>query len=212
MSARQRILVLTSCTSRKASGGTGDPVVAEALYTGQQHVRLMRGIHAYRGGGAFASNLPELDLFIVSAGFGVVSGADALPPYDRTFSSMSRVDARAWAKRLGVPSAVARLLSRPYALALLLLGERYLDAASFLAGIEFGGPTFALCGKGGSARLPRHPQLAPVVLDEAVARSFRCGYVGLKGEVAGRLLRAIASGGSLPRSAAEILDHRAGVG
>ena len=41
------ILVLTSCTATKADLPGGGLLAAERLYTGQQHVRLMRGVRAF---------------------------------------------------------------------------------------------------------------------------------------------------------------------
>lgn len=44
---------------------------AEDLYSGQQHVRLMRGIHGYQSANG---NKADVDLWILSAGYGLVPG------------------------------------------------------------------------------------------------------------------------------------------
>ena len=107
-----RILTLTSCTGEKAVDdprhlvledfGRGPQYVAEReneleemlrpageMYTGQQHVRLMRGVAAYRQSTAVRKS--RLDLHILSAGYGII-------PEDRKIAPLracSRRSARA---------------------------------------------------------------------------------------------------------------------
>jgi len=166
----------------------------------------MRGVAAYRAARVKHPHRPGLDLYIVSAGFGVVRGAARLPAYDASFSSMSRSQARALSDELGIEIAVRRLLERSFELALVLLGEPYLDAVRYLADIDFGGHTVVLCGRRASLVLPRHPRLSTVVLDVPAARAFRCGHVGLKGEVAARILECLAEGRAAPGCAQDALN------
>jgi hypothetical protein len=99
--AAPRILIVTSCTGEKsvtqeraltlADFEKGAAHVkkreqelkeqltqAEDLYSGLQHVRLMRGVRAFREAHAPNGSGAMLDLWILSAGYGLVPGD--LPP------------------------------------------------------------------------------------------------------------------------------------
>src|SRR4051812_23803715 len=52
---------------------------AEEMYTGQQHLRLMRGIEALR-----VCSVYHIDLQIVSAGYGLITGDTPVAPYECT--------------------------------------------------------------------------------------------------------------------------------
>ena len=119
-----RILIITSCTGHKSVSheqqltqedfrlgpehvrqrevGLAEVLTpAEELYTGQQHVRLMRGVQALRTSGKET----DIDLWILSAGYGLVPGDRRLVPYDCTFDGMRKRELREWADFLGVPDA-----------------------------------------------------------------------------------------------------------
>jgi hypothetical protein len=96
---------------------------AASMYTGFQHVYLMHGIAALRS--AFGRD--AVDLRILSAGYGLISGDRPICAYDVTFNDMSRTQARTWARQLGAPQAVREAASDAD-LAVFLLGSRYLDA------------------------------------------------------------------------------------
>ncbi len=219
-----RILILTSCTGAKAvtheraltlkDFRRGSEHIArrereladlltpaEDLYTGQQHARLMRGVRALRTArrtdGARAA---VVDLFILSAGYGWVAGKRKLAPYECTFTGMSSTQLRRWADTLAVPAQARRLLARKYELALVLLGGSYLKACRFRDGPAPGGPVFFLCGADSVGRVLIHPRASELVLAKGDARRFRCGFVGLKGEVAARILELLAADpDALPR-------------
>lgn len=203
-----RILVLTSCTGVKAvthprpltqrDFRQGPAHVAERerqlaellrpaeeLYTGQQHARLMRGTHALRKRAA-------VEVFILSAGYGIVSGRQPLAPYECTFTGMSATALRRWAETLGVPQRVRSLLAEPYDLRLVLLGDTYLKACGLGPDLRLAGPTVFLCGTAAARQLPVAPGLRAVPLAPADAARFHCGLVGLKGEVAARWLDWLA--------------------
>jgi len=183
------ILILSACTATKATRGSKLPVLAEELYAGQQHRRLMRGVQSYRVAGEPGG---RLELQILSAGRGVVAADQPLRSYDATFTGMRRAQLRRRAARLGVPKAVSGLLSQRRRLAVLLLGEDYLDAAQLASGIELGAPTLVFTSPRAGARLPSLPGLYPIALDNDDARRLSCGLVALKGELAARLLLRLA--------------------
>ncbi len=85
------VTVLTACTALKSAA---EEAAAEALYRGQHHLRLMRGVGQAREAGI------DVQLWIVSAGYGVVAGHKRLRPYERTFQGMSATDRRSSARAL----------------------------------------------------------------------------------------------------------------
>lgn len=186
MTSGLRITVLTSCTGLKAPVPPGKAVPAEDLYRGQQHIRLMRGVRTLRAAGGL------VDVWIVSAGHGLVHGCHPLAPYDRTFQGRSVSERRALADDLGVSDAVRDLLRKEVDLTLVLLGENYLDACRLGAISYYGSPTLVLAGGSAALSLPSVPARNVVALKLQHTRHFSCGLVGLKGEVAARLLICLA--------------------
>jgi hypothetical protein len=204
-----RVIVLSSCTGLKAASPLlfardftrpmdqlesllakreSAAVPAEELYRGQHHVRLMRGIEEAR----MAPHL-EVELRIVSAGFGLVRGTDKLVPYECTFQGMTRSDILHCAQTSGIPESVREVLAEEYALAVMLLGEDYLHACELSRSLKLGGPTLAFCSQSAALSLPPLVELRAIPLRTSDTRRFACGFVGLKGEVGARLLSFVAA-------------------
>ena len=227
-----KILVITSCTGEKAVDSPDQLTLAdfkqghahvatreaalaalltpaELLYSGMQHQRLMRGVQAAR-----AKVDLVVDLNIVSAGYGLIPGAKLLAPYEATFIGMKKPEARDWAKQLNLAHDVRQLLAHPYDLGLVLLGDDYLEALALDGGVKLGGPTILFCGKASAARLPDLKGLHPVVLANKDATRFSCGMVGIKGELASRVLERLALRPeqlpSFVAANAQVLDQLAG--
>lgn len=206
-----RVLILTSCTGEKAVSTDNQLTLADFqqglahiavceqelkehlrpardLYTGLQHQRLMRGVLTAEK----ASGL-DVDLRVLSAGYGIVAGDRLLAPYETTFATMKTAELRSWAQQLSVPSAFRYLVREPYDLALILLGDDYLAACQIDAGVSFGGPTLLFCGKAAAKKLPALPKLHVTTLGNPDAKRFSCGLVGLKGELAARILEGVSA-------------------
>lgn len=204
-----RILVITSCTGEKSVEHARKLTIAdfkagaqhmatrenelaelmmpaEELYSGEQQVRLMRGVRALRQHGG-----PDIDLWILSAGYGLVPGKRKLAPYEATFQGMKKGELRQWADQLGVPTALREVPGKPYDLGIVLLGDSYLEASKLDADLKLGGPTLLFCGGNMAKRLPKIDGMKVVPLSNAEAKRFSCGLVGLKGELAKRLLEQI---------------------
>ena len=219
-----KILVITSCTGEKAVDSPDRLTLAdfrqghahvdereaalatlltpaEMLYSGMQHQRLMRGVRAARQSPGI-----DVDLHIVSAGYGLVPASRKLAPYEATFIGMKKPEARAWAKSLNLAADARKLLAQPYDLALVLLGDDYLGALSLDGDVELGGPTVLFCGKASAARLPTLKGLQPVVLANRDATRFSCGMVGIKGELASRVLERLVRN---PAELSAITDGKA---
>jgi Queuine tRNA-ribosyltransferase len=213
-----RILTLTSCTGEKAVDdprhlvledfGRGPQYVAERenelgemlrpageMYTGQQHVRLMRGVAAYRQSTPVKNS--RLDLHILSAGYGIISEHRKIAPYEFTFAAMKMRELADWAKALHVPEEFRTLIAKPYDFGLILLGDNYLKACALDAAVKFGGPTMLFCGTGMAKKLPPLANVRVITLSNPEAKRFSCGLVGLKGELAKRLLEKLASEATL---------------
>lgn len=211
-----RVLVVTSCTGEKSvespkalnlsdfQKGTAHVQKREAeiadllrpaeeLYTGQQHVRLMRGVTEFRRAHPTNGNGPTLDIRILSAGYGIVPASQKLAPYEATFHGMGKAELRKWADTLGVPAAFRDAVAGPYDLAVVLLGDDYLEACSLDASVKLGGPTLLFCGKNTLKKLPRLGNLHTVALTNAEAKRFSCGLVALKGEMGSRILSRLAA-------------------
>jgi hypothetical protein len=203
MSDATSILVLSACTATKANEAADRTILAEDLYAGQQHRRLMRGIAAYRGAGQPAG---PLELHIISAGYGVIAAHKPIRTYNATFVGLRQSQLRRRSARLGVPGAVAELLAVRRRLAVILLGDSYLRAAQLSSTAELGAPTLVFTSPGGVRRLPILPGLHPIALSNKDASRFSCGLVALKGELAARLLVAL-----IRRPDASIPFDRAGL-
>lgn len=204
-----RILIITSCTGEKTSspdeqlmladferGGTHlkgrekelkvYALPAGEIYTGQQHVRLMRGIEAVKGTKELA-----VDLHILSAGYGMIPADRVVVPYECTFATMKSKELRQWADKLQVPQGFRETVGQTYDLGLILLGDNYLDACALDAKVAFGGPTVLFCGTGMAKKLPSMANVRMVPISNPEAKRFSCGLVALKGDLAARVLKGV---------------------
>ena len=211
------IQVITSCTSQKACthplaltvddilGGKGAldqrlgdlasvALPAAELYRGQQHRRLMRGVRTIEARAEAGETVPTVDLRVVSAGFGLIRGDHPTPPYDATFAGLAKKKRRALADHLGIPAALAAALAEPADLHLVLLGDHYAEAAC-LTDLEFehvAGPALVVASAKLARDLPSRPDLAVVEISRQDPARFGTNLIGLRGEIAGRLLVALA--------------------
>jgi hypothetical protein len=112
---------------------------------------------------------------------------------------MGKPALRAWADQLEVPAAVRGVLAEPYDFGLVLLGNEYLEACRLGDDIRLGGPTLLICGANMAKTLPRLPRLRLLALSNAEAKRFSCALIGLKGELAARILRRLADGPALAK-------------
>ena len=181
-----KVTVLTSCTGLKVD--TSGPVPAEELYAGQHHRRLMRGVRALRDAGTI------VDVWIVSAAHGIVHGRKPLLPYERTFQGLPAAQRRRIAHELEIPQDAARVLTEATDLAVVALGDDYLDACGLQTNTHPAGPAILLCSSSAALRVPPLGDTRVIPLRAQHTREFQCGFVGLKGEIAGRLLRTLARG------------------
>jgi Family of unknown function (DUF6884) len=172
-----RVIVLTSCTGSKVSF----PEEAERLYTGRHHTALMEGVAAARNAGL------NVEVWIVSAGLGLLSGTEVVEPYDATFSGLGTAAIQRTASELDIPEAVRELLASDYDLALVALGRDYLTAVDLGDDMDFVGHTFVAVSPSASDLVPDAPNVHPVMIDADLAADLG-GQVKAKGEWARRFL------------------------
>lgn len=206
-----RLMVVTSCTGRKAVDPPGKLTQADfsdsgrlrqreralapfltpagRLYTGQQHVQVMRGVERLRrqhGPGSVAVR-------IVSAGYGVVSEDRPLAPYEVTFNDMGRREAREWGRHLGIARDLRHAIEgQP--LVVFLLGARYLDAVEPPVLPMPGQRLVFLASPAGVDELSA-PGVTVVPAGRAEASRYRSGTVALKGRMFDLFARGLAGGG-----------------
>jgi hypothetical protein len=194
-----RVQVITTCTSLKAGAAAASavdslpglgtpanaPITAERLYVGEQHRRLMAGVDELRA-------QREVDVWIVSAKAGLVSGQDLIEEYNDTFTGLPPLELRRRADQLDIPLAFRRVARRTYALTLVLAGNEYFDAARLSEPVEWGGPTIAFVSPSRAAQMPGHRSLRVFAVSQADAKRWSLPLTLLKGELARRLLSGLA--------------------
>ena len=152
----------------------------------------MRGIATLEARAASGADVPEVVLAIASAGFGLVGAKDVVPPYDVTFAGMPKGDLRTWADHLGLPRDVRDALAQPADLHLVLLGDDYAEAARLDQIPTVGGPALWLTSAKLAETLTPPPDVRLVPLSRQTPRAFGTNLIGVRGEIAGRLLVALA--------------------
>jgi hypothetical protein len=228
-----RVLVLTSCTDKKAVE-TDAPLTADdfddpgrlaagearlntlmrsagVMYTGQHHLRAMRGVQAMRTELGTAGVV----VAIISAGYGVVDEGRLIAPYDVTFSGRSTTAIRARGARLGVPVA-ARDVLPDHDVVFQILGSDYLTSLAPPLGPS-GDQRLVVFAKPSEKRIASTSVVIPAGKTET--RRWGAGYLALKGrmlELIGAAVRRDGTqvlerikGDPTPTTVMEILDYEA---
>jgi hypothetical protein len=195
---KSAVRVITTCTSRKVPPiadrrssplrvfDQGDQcLAAEDLYAGEQHRRLMAGVHEQRAHRA-------VEVWVISAGVGLVQGDEKICAYDETFAGASQRQIRDRADVLDIPSSLRRLVAEPCARTFVVAGNHYFDAARLDQSVAWGSPTLALVSHSRALRMPAHPRLQTIAVGQADARQWSLPLTLLKGEIVRRMLVTIA--------------------
>lgn len=201
MEYKLKILVLTSCTGEKKFKPENQLTMAdfekisskefkqrekelsayklpaEEMYTGQQHLRLLRGLKLMTD--ASKGDI-SIDLKILSAGYGLLDDTASIVPYEMTFSGMKAKQLRNWADFLKIPEKVLSAIE-DYELSIFLLGKEYLKAIKFPKTLNTKATLVFLAGKGSETLLPTGPNIKTVFLGNADTRRMGAGLVALKG-------------------------------
>lgn len=181
-----RLQIITSCTGLKVALAGTQRTPAEHLYLGQQHVQLMSGVKAYRA-------TANLDLYIVSAKYGLVSGAFRLPAYDETFSGLGKRAIKEKANSVALPASMESVLSAPADATIVLPGRDYLTASQ-LASMALGDEqrVYFVGGASIGRMLPSGKSVFHALLNASDKTLFRSGEIALKGAVVGQYLKRLA--------------------
>jgi len=99
---------------------------AAEMYTGNQFTQLLVGVERLRRIKGF-----DIDVYIVSAGFGLLSEQDLIPPYECSFSAMKKGEILSRADTLGIQDDFAKLMTQGYDFSYLALGKSYMTAIGF---------------------------------------------------------------------------------
>ena len=164
---------------------------AEDLYTGQQHLRLMDGVRGVRE--SFGAT--NVELFILSAGYGLIGAGLGIVPYGCTFQGMKKGELRSWAEHLKVGEDARRVFQTSADFTLVLLGDPYLRALALDEEVQFASHVLFFASEKARGHIKGHGTFRVVALSNKEAKRFSCGLVGLKGELGKRLLRRVAVGG-----------------
>jgi hypothetical protein len=140
-----RVLVVGSCGKRKLYGFPDQPkcndidgnhdivywkqqfpsmcAPARDMYLGPQNKELVKAVDTLR---TIAD--VEVQLVIISAGFGMLHEEDLVPPYDCSFTTMKIANVRERAIQLQLKEAITQLVETGFDFIYLALGKRYLEA------------------------------------------------------------------------------------
>lgn len=221
------VRVITSCTGLKAL--TSDTVLvpedflkgtewvsareqdeetcpAEQMYRGRQHIELLRGVHAARASGA------AVTVEVVSAGYGLVAGDQSIAPYDVTCSGLSLREIRKLAAASGLPEAMRFALDQAYDLTLVLLGREYLRACDLPRNTDAPSPVAFVASDPLRSLIPAGQNIRIAALTTEDTRTFKSGFVGLKGAVARAYLENLSGSSSSKQNSGRPLRPGTGNG
>jgi len=195
-----RLLVVSSCTGEKkysppnqlALSDFDNPSIlkgreeelfeyscmASDMYTGQQHLYMMEGLQALR------KNLPDnqIDLYILSAGYGLIPEDKIIAPYNVTFAEMTSSQIKQLSKSLDIRTELVNILPK-YDMVFFLLGDDYLRALDLNPPLEVAlwQRYLFFASKKSSRQIPVHPRYCVLPLGPEDATRFHCALVSLKG-------------------------------
>ncbi|WP_149847115.1 tRNA-guanine transglycosylase DpdA [Paenibacillus sp. 37] len=206
----KRILVVTSCTGEKISKPENQlfledfqdenrlkqreqelseyKTLAKDMYTGSQHLALMEGINMYRELGG------EIDLNIISAGYGLLKEHDEIVPYEVTFNSMNSQTIKNWSKKQKITETLQETVGN-YDIVFFLLGDKYLQSVEWPLNINKDQRFFFFAGNSSRTRVMVEENYHLLSIGEDEAKTFRFGLIGIKGFLFGKLLKQTISVG-----------------
>jgi len=199
----KRILVVTSCTGEKKHKPDNQLLLedfqnqavlhkreqellkysmpAQEMYTGSQHLALMKGINQFRVNGG------DISLNIVSAGYGLLSEERIIAPYEVTFNTMDSQTIRKWAGRQNITRDIQEKV-KDYDLIFFLLGDKYLQAIEWPIQLREDQRAIFFAGGSSKSRILNWDRYHVLAIGENEAKKFRCGLIGIKGYLFAQLL------------------------
>ena len=223
-----KILVITSCTSRKKyktasqlqpedfiSTGRLEARSAELksyeksatdMYTGQQHLHLKAGLEQLRTYYKEA----VVNLHIISAGYGLLNESDNIVPYNATFKGLKPTELLTRSNSLQLHERVETLIAK-YDLVLFLLGAEYVRALQLPFEVPDTVTQIFMIGTGSRKLIPDLPNTHFVPTGESLRRNLQTTFTTLKGLVFERLCAYVCCEGlqvfeEIRRNPQRILD------
>ncbi|NHJ12140.1 MAG: hypothetical protein EAX95_00605 [Candidatus Thorarchaeota archaeon] len=195
-----KILVVSSCGKKKLAEspnapGCGELTSPESLsiwqkrlsdlcfparemYNGYQNQEIVKGTDNLRKVDGI-----DVDLLIVSAGFGLVSENTLIPPYDCSFNRMKKLEVLARSSALNIESTFKEVCKRRYDLLYLALGEKYLLSLGEKALDGQKGLVLLFHPKGGDFESVSVPSGSKAVSSFSQRGHMIHGVVGFKGDL-----------------------------
>jgi len=158
------------------------------FYVGLPQRRLGPGIGVARRAGV------AVDLWVLSAGYGLVHEHMSVVPYDHSFNGMSKDELQAWSSHLCLPDTVPMFLEAPADLRLVLLTDPYLRACQLAPDLTLGAPTVFVVSRRMAGRVPAGAMTW--VVERGDVRRFSTPAVALRQEIGARALKLVAHGGA----------------
>lgn len=204
---QKRILVVTSCTGEKIYKPSNElqlddfkdfdrlkkreqeleqyKALAGEMYTGKQHVALMEGVKHYRQNGG------QIDVAVLSAGYGMLRENELIVPYEVTFNTMSGVDLKSWSRFLSITEKFQEWI-QDYDLIFVLLGDKYLQAIDWPVQTRDDQKLFFFAGDASKHKVLISPNHYVIAAREIEAKVFRSGLIELKGFLFNKFLKVAA--------------------
>jgi len=205
-----RILVITSCTSKKKYKAENQlqykdftsserlcqrraelkdfKAPAAEMYTGQQHLYLMEGLQELRK--MYGKDV--VDPHIISAGYGLLRENDIIVPYNVTFGN--KKDILELSNRLQIHKHVETLIA-DYDLVFFLLGKKYVQALQLCFRVSDSVTQIFLIGDSYKDCIPDLPNTHFVPTGKPLADKLGTNTRILKGVVFKKLCKAACSQG-----------------
>ncbi|TCP53887.1 tRNA-guanine family transglycosylase [Tumebacillus sp. BK434] len=199
----KRVLVVTSCTGekkykphnqllfddlqnpnikdQKEQALAGYKTEAVELYTGGQHVDLMKGVSAYRAAGL------DVDIAILSAGYGVLHEKQSIYPYEVTFNDMTGNTIQSWSKQLAITETMQERIEN-YDLIFFLLGDKYLQSIEWPLKIRDNQKLIFFAGESSKKRIQFQKGHHMMAIGTKEAKEFGSGLIRIKGHLFSQLL------------------------
>ena len=203
-----KILVLTSCTSAKKYTPTNLLVLedfdssarlarrteelknykteASEMYIGIQHTSLMQGLKKIWS----RYDVSAVDLYIISAGYGLLGRNDIIVPYEVTFSRMTDKQILERSDFLDIHKQVESLISQ-YDLVLFLLGREYIIALRLPFHVSDTVTQIFLIGPTYRRLIPDLPNTFLVPAGRDLAAQLHKTRIALKGVLLHRLCETV---------------------
>lgn len=100
-----------------------DGIQANDLYAGKQQKRITEAVHTLR------RKNHEVERYFISAGFGLVSDGQRLPPYEATFNSMSKAEIADRKREFQITERLTEIIDTGnFDVVFLALGSMYYEA------------------------------------------------------------------------------------